>query len=64
MDSAGHDFVYQGEDDLNHNFACSKCGDRVDFNKPGVGTPNADLSSGTPAFPPDGDNYTSPCTGA
>lgn len=58
---ASHAFEYQGEDEVNHNFTCTKCGARLDFNKPGVGTPNADLSGETPKPPADAENYISPC---
>lgn len=56
-----HDFIYQGEDEFNHNFTCTKCGTRLDFNKPGVGTPNADTSGSTPQVPVDAFEYVTPC---
>jgi hypothetical protein len=56
-----HDFVFTSEDDVNHNFTCSKCGKKLDFNKPGIGTPNADLSGPVPQVPADADEYVTPC---
>ena len=56
-----HTFAFKEETATDHVFECSKCGELCGFNKPGIGTPNADLSGTTPAFPVDGDHYVTPC---
>lgn len=56
-----HAFYFTHDDVSNHYFTCMKCGYVMGFNKPGVGEPTADLSSGEPEFPFGGEVYTSPC---
>lgn len=56
-----HDFVFSLETDTDHIFVCSKCGMELGFNKPGIGTPNADLSGETPVIPECADIYVPPC---
>lgn len=56
-----HDFVFSYEAETDHVFVCSKCGMELGFNKPGIGTPNADTSGETPAIPPDADVYVPQC---
>jgi len=56
-----HVFEYAGEDAINHNFVCSKCGALLDFNKPEFGEPNADTSGPTPVPPPNAEIYLPPC---
>lgn len=59
-----HAFVYDSETSDDHVFVCSKCGTMIQFNKPGVGTPNADLSGPTPVAPENVEDYVTPCPGA
>jgi hypothetical protein len=58
---AHHDFVFSYETASDHVFTCSKCGVEIGFNKPGVGSPTADLSGPMPAFPTEGEAYVTPC---
>lgn len=56
-----HSFVFSHETDSDHVFVCSKCGMELGFNKPGIGTPNADVSGEAPVPPEDADIYVPPC---
>lgn len=56
-----HDFVYSHESAEDHVFACSKCGLELGFNKPGLGSPNADTSGPVPLPPPTANEYVPPC---
>lgn len=59
-----HTFVFDSENTEDHVFVCSVCGTVIQFNKPGVGEPNADLSGAEPAVPADVETYVTPCTGS
>jgi len=58
---AEHNFVFSHETEQDHIFACSKCGEYIGFNKPGVGLPNADLSGPEPSPPTNVDVFVTPC---
>lgn len=58
---AHHNFVFSYETSSDHVFACSKCGLVLGFNKPGVGSPNADLAGDVPKPPLDAEHYVSEC---
>lgn len=57
-----HAFVFSHETEADHVFVCSVCGTVIGFNKPGIGTPTADLSGETPAAPAIADEYVGPCS--
>ena len=56
-----HNFVFSHETDVDHVFMCSVCGIVIGFNKPGLGTPNAELVGETLVAPPIAYEYVGPC---